>query len=58
VALIEEFTGGDPGIAASLSKMYQQEGGQKVVGRHGMDTSPGLWEYMALARAALDGSGT
>jgi DNA-binding transcriptional MerR regulator len=52
-ALIEEFTGGDPGIRASLSAMYQAEGGQSVAQQRGMDTEPGLWEYMGRASAAL-----
>jgi len=53
-ALIAEFTGGDPGIQASLGRMYTEEGGENVVARHGMRTAPGLWDYMAKARRALD----
>lgn len=50
--LIEAFTGGDPGIAASLGKMYEEEGPEKVLeGRHEMD--PELWAYMEAAKAAL-----
>ncbi len=55
-ALIAEFTGGDPGIQASLGRMYREEGGENVVASHGMHTAPGLWEYMAEARRALDAS--
>jgi DNA-binding transcriptional MerR regulator len=53
-ALIREFTGGDPGIAASLGKMYRSEGPQNVMATHGMQMAPGLWEYMGKARAALE----
>ena len=53
-SLIEEFTGGDPGIAASLGNMYRSEGGENVVASHGMQTPPGLWEYMSKASAALN----
>lgn len=49
-ALIAEFTGGDPGIAASLGRMYRTEGGPTVLRDHGMDLPEGLWEYMARAR--------
>lgn len=54
-ALIAEFTGGDPGIAASLGAMYRSEGPENVLEGTGMRTAPGLWEYMGKARAALDG---
>jgi MerR family transcriptional regulator, thiopeptide resistance regulator len=54
-ALIGEFTGGDPGIAASLGKMYRSEGPDRVMASHGMPMAPGLWEYMGQARAALEG---
>jgi DNA-binding transcriptional MerR regulator len=50
-ALIAEFTGGDPNILASLTKMYRSEGGDRVMERHGMSTAPGLWEYIGRARA-------
>ena len=52
-ALIEEFTGGDPAIAASLGKMYRAEGGPTVLGQHGVALPDGLWDYMGRARAAL-----
>ncbi len=55
-SLIAEFTGGDPGIEASLKRMYREEGGENVVARQGMQTTPGLWEYMAQARRALEAS--
>lgn len=53
-ALIDEFTGGDPGVAASLNRMYRREGGPAVLSGYGMDLAPGLWDYMARARQALD----
>lgn len=52
-SLVEEFTGGDSGITASLDNMYRGEGGENVVASHGMQTPPGLWEYMSKASAAL-----
>lgn len=51
-SLIQEFTGGDPGIARSLKKMYQQEGGPNVLARHGYQLDPGVWDYMSRAMAA------
>ena len=51
-ALIGEFTGGDPGIMASLTEMYRQEGGPEVMARHGMDMPAGLWAYIGRAKAA------
>lgn len=55
--LIGEFTGGDPGISASLGNMYKTEGAENVMQGHGMRTAPGLWEYMGRAREALQGDG-
>ena len=52
-ALIGEFTGGDPGIAASLGAMYKSEGAENVMHGNGMDMAPGVWEYMGRATAAL-----
>ncbi len=56
-ALIEEFTGGDPGIMASLSEMYRSEGAENVMSGHGMPMKAGLWDYMGRARAALEAEG-
>jgi hypothetical protein len=53
-SLIEEFTGGDPGIRDSLSNMYRVDGPEEVLEGHGMQMAPGLWEYMGRARAALE----
>lgn len=52
-ALIDEFTGGDPGIAESLRNMYAGEGADSVMASHGMQMAPGLWEYVGRATAAL-----
>ncbi len=53
-ALVEAFTGGDPSIRESLTRMYAEEGPDRVAGTHGVTLRPGLWEYMGRARAALD----
>jgi MerR family transcriptional regulator, thiopeptide resistance regulator len=45
-SLIEEFTGGDPGIRQSLNTMYQQEG-VEVASRGAVNTA--LAEYMSRA---------
>lgn len=47
--LIEQFTGGDPGIMASLKKMYEQEGPAKA--SRGM-VDPELMAYAQQAIAA------
>ncbi len=47
--LIQMFTGGDPGIQASLQRMYEQEGPEKA--SRGMG-SPEDFEYMDAIRAA------
>ena len=48
-ALIEAFTGGDPGIASSLKRMYAEEGPEKA-SRGAMN--PELMEYAGRAMAA------
>ncbi|MEM7350395.1 MAG: MerR family transcriptional regulator [Acidobacteriota bacterium] len=52
-ALIDEFTGGNPGIRRSLDNLYRQEGASNVLGRHGFEMAPGVGEYMSRAMAAL-----
>jgi MerR family transcriptional regulator, thiopeptide resistance regulator len=49
--LIQEFTGGDPGIEQSLNHLWQQEQ-PEVVSRGMVDTA--VMEYLAKARAALE----
>jgi DNA-binding transcriptional MerR regulator len=48
-ALIEQFTGGDPGIRASLERMYREQGPEQA--SRGM-VNPELMAYMARAREA------
>jgi DNA-binding transcriptional MerR regulator len=48
MGLIQEFTGGNPGIESSLKNMYQQE---STV--HGMDTGP-MKEMMGYIRKAME----
>jgi len=55
-ALIEEFTGGDAGIRASLSEMYQAEGADAVMERQGMAMRPALWAYMMRAAECRKGT--
>ena len=50
-ALVREFTGGDPRMAASLRRMYEAEGPDRVLEHQGVSLAPGVWEYMARARA-------
>jgi len=52
-SLIQEFTGGNLGIGRSLNRMYQAEGGPKVMAQHGYRVDPAVWDYMAKATAAL-----
>jgi DNA-binding transcriptional MerR regulator len=47
--LLDMFTGGDPGIQASLKRMYEIEGPEKA--SRGM-ADPAVFEYLAQVRAA------
>jgi DNA-binding transcriptional MerR regulator len=47
--LLEMFTGGDPGIQASLKRMYETEGPEKA--SRGM-ADPAVFAYLAQVRAA------
>src|ERR1044072_8492378 len=47
--LIQMFTGGDPGIAASLKRMYEEEGAERA--SRGVAPPPHL-EYLERARAS------
>ena len=49
--LIQAFTGGNPGIEASLSKMWQEQ--PQMGQEHGMNLDPELMTYMGKAMAAL-----
>ena len=50
-ALIQAFTGGDPGITASLKRMYDEQGAESA--SRGV-MSPGLADYVGRAMAARD----
>ena len=47
-SLIEQFTGGDPGIRASLQELYETEGPDRA--SHGAVSA----ETMAYAKRAMD----
>ena len=49
--LIEEFTGGDPGIYESLSNLYKNE--PTAGEQFGFDSAPGLREYRGRAATAV-----
>ncbi len=49
--LIQAFTGGNPGIEFSLSKMWQEQ--PQMGQQHGMNLDPELMAYMGKAMAAL-----
>lgn len=53
-ALIAEFTGGDPDVLESLTRLYREEGAETVMADHDVPMSPGLWTYMGRARTALE----
>ena len=52
LGLIRRFTGGDPGIAASLQALYREEGHQRVTAQHGMSIPPETWAFAQQAMAA------
>lgn len=45
-ALIAEFTGGNPAIAASLRQLHASGEGQAMAAQHGMNFDPQLWQYV------------
>jgi DNA-binding transcriptional MerR regulator len=56
-ALINEFTGGDPGIAASLGRLWKERGDQ-LTAQHGQQfDSRDLQDYIQQAMATLKGPG-
>ncbi len=55
--LVEEFTGDDAGVRASLGRLYETEGAPKMMQAHGIELPEGLWEYMSTAGAALEAAG-
>jgi DNA-binding transcriptional MerR regulator len=52
-ALVEAFTGGDPGIAQSLKRLWTEQG-DKLAAQYGYD--PKLLEYLAKVAEAAKGS--
>lgn len=52
--LIEQFTGGDPGIAASLGRLWSERG-PEMAAKSGFAFDPELFEYVGKARAAASG---
>jgi hypothetical protein len=55
MALIEEFTGGDPGIARSMGRLWQDQG-DALVAQHNMPHDPrDVQEYIGRAMAAARG---
>jgi hypothetical protein len=48
--LIEQFTGGDPGLAQSLQRMYQEQGA--VAASRGAVPDEELMTYVSAAMAA------
>jgi DNA-binding transcriptional MerR regulator len=51
-SLVEEFTGGDPGIRSALARMYEEEGGENILARFGTPLKEGLWDYYMKAMTA------
>lgn len=54
-ALVNEFTGGDPGIEKSLTRLWREQG-DNVTAQHGYDLSGGLKEYMEKVMTIAKGS--
>jgi len=56
LALINEFTGGDPGISKSLGRVWNEQG-DNIVAQHGTEYDPrGVSEYIGQAIAAVKAS--
>ena len=54
--LVNAFTGGDPGIAQSLKRLWKEQG-DNLVAQHGMQNDPrDVSEYIGRAMAAVKGS--
>jgi hypothetical protein len=52
MGLVQQFTGGDPGIEQSLNRMYQQEGSE-IASRGAVDSA--MSEYIGRAITLLKG---
>jgi DNA-binding transcriptional MerR regulator len=56
MALVNEFTGGDPGIAQSLGRLWKEQG-DNLAAQYGSEYDPrDLSEYIGQAMAAVKGS--
>ena len=57
IALVNEFTGGDTGVAQSLGRLWKEQGDQ-IVAQHSMQDYPReLFDYIGHALNRLKGSG-
>ncbi|WP_422931500.1 TipAS antibiotic-recognition domain-containing protein [Singulisphaera sp. PoT] len=57
-SLVEEFTGGDPGIRQSLTKLWKEQG-DNLAAQHGSQSDPrDVGDYIGQAKAVLDASGS
>jgi MerR family transcriptional regulator, thiopeptide resistance regulator len=57
MSLINEFTGGNPGVAQSVKRLWQEQGDQ-IIAQHHMQNDPReLFEYLGPALETLKGSG-
>jgi DNA-binding transcriptional MerR regulator len=55
MSLVEQFTGGDPGIERSLGRLWKEQG-DTIVAQHGTEYDPrGVFEYIGRAMAAVQG---
>ena len=53
--LVEQFTGGDPGIERSLGRLWKEQG-DTIVAQHGIEYDPrGVYEYIGRAMAVIPG---
>jgi MerR family transcriptional regulator, thiopeptide resistance regulator len=56
LALINEFTGGDPGVSRSLGRLWKEQG-DSIVAQHGAQyDSRGVYEYIGQAIAIVKAS--
>jgi DNA-binding transcriptional MerR regulator len=54
MALVNEFTGGDPGISRSLGRLWKEQG-DTIASQHGSEYDPrDLFEYIGKAQAAAN----
>ncbi len=57
MVLVNEFTGGDPGVAQSSGRLWKEQGDQ-ILAQHSMQEDPReLFDYLGPALKSLKGSG-